>query len=74
MRLDEPRQVSVTRHRAADLTAATHHDELTPQERCVVHLDAEHRGVGTASCGPDTLPQYLVGPGVHRWSWRLTAE
>lgn len=74
VRLDEPRQVSVTRHRAADLTAATHHDELTPQERCVVHLDAEHRGVGTASCGPDTLPQYLVGPGVHRWSWRLTAE
>ncbi len=28
-------------------------------------------GLGTASCGPDTSPQYLVAPGVHRWSWTL---
>ena len=69
--LDEPRQVSVTAHRAADLAAAAHHDELVPQERCVVHIDAAHRGLGTASCGPDTLPEYLVGPGTYRWSWVL---
>jgi beta-galactosidase len=37
----------------------------------VVHLDAAHRGLGTASCGPDTLPEYLVGPGIYRWSWTL---
>jgi beta-galactosidase len=69
--LDEPRQVSITRHRAADLAAATHHDELTPLSRCVVHIDAAHRGLGTASCGPDTLPAYRVGPGTYRWSWVL---
>ncbi|WP_062644198.1 glycoside hydrolase family 2 TIM barrel-domain containing protein [Streptomyces maremycinicus] len=69
--LDEPRQVSVTRYRAEDLTAVTHHDELVPREGCVVHLDAAHRGLGTASCGPDTFPSYLVAPGVHRWSWTL---
>ncbi|MFD9316484.1 glycoside hydrolase family 2 TIM barrel-domain containing protein [Streptomyces sp. NPDC060053] len=69
--LDEPRQVSVTRHRAEDLTAVTHHDELVPRAGCVVHLDAAHRGLGTASCGPDTFPSYLVAPGVHRWSWTL---
>lgn len=69
--LDEPRQVSVTRHRAADLTAASHHDELVPRSGCVVHLDAAHRGLGTASCGPDTSPSYLIPPGVHRWSWTL---
>ncbi|MDV9168701.1 glycoside hydrolase family 2 TIM barrel-domain containing protein [Streptomyces sp. W16] len=69
--LDEPRQVSVTRHRAEDLTAVRHHDELVPRASCVVHLDAAHRGLGTASCGPDTTPQYLVAPGVHRWSWTL---
>ncbi|HTJ71508.1 MAG TPA: glycoside hydrolase family 2 TIM barrel-domain containing protein [Actinospica sp.] len=69
--LDEPRQVSVTRYRAADLAAATHHDELVPLDRCVVHIDAAHRGLGTASCGPDTLPQYRVPSGVHRWSWVL---
>ncbi|MFE6822297.1 glycoside hydrolase family 2 TIM barrel-domain containing protein [Streptomyces sp. NPDC057690] len=69
--LDEPRQVSVTRYRAEDLTAVTHHDELVPRAGCVVHLDAAHRGLGTASCGPDTFPSYLVAPGVHRWSWTL---
>ncbi|MFE1883126.1 glycoside hydrolase family 2 TIM barrel-domain containing protein [Streptomyces diastatochromogenes] len=71
--LDEPRQVSVTRYRAEDLTAAAHHDELVPRPGCVVHLDAAHRGLGTASCGPDTSPSYLVPAGIHRWSWTLRA-
>ncbi|MCL8013668.1 glycoside hydrolase family 2 TIM barrel-domain containing protein [Streptomyces sp. AS02] len=69
--LDEPRQVSVTRYRAEDLASAAHHDELVPRPGCVVHVDAAHRGLGTASCGPDTAPSYLVAPGVHRWSWTL---
>ncbi|MES5818192.1 glycoside hydrolase family 2 TIM barrel-domain containing protein [Streptomyces sp. RG80] len=69
--LDEPRQVSVTHYRSEDLTAVTHHDQLTPRAGCVVHLDAAHRGLGTASCGPDTFPSHLVTPGVHRWSWTL---
>ncbi|MER6122449.1 glycoside hydrolase family 2 TIM barrel-domain containing protein [Streptomyces sp. NPDC001795] len=69
--LDQPRQVSVTRHRAEDLTAASHHDELVPRSGCVVHIDAAHRGLGTASCGPDTSPSYRIAPGVHRWSWTL---
>ncbi|TPQ23238.1 glycoside hydrolase family 2 TIM barrel-domain containing protein [Streptomyces sporangiiformans] len=69
--LGAPSQVSVTRYRAEDLAAATHHDELVPRPGCVVHLDAAHRGLGTASCGPDTSPQYLVAPGTHRWSWTL---
>ncbi|SNX65183.1 beta-galactosidase [Streptomyces sp. TLI_55] len=71
--LDEPRQVSVTRYRAADLSAVAHHDQLVPRPGCVVHIDAAHRGLGTASCGPDTFPSYLVAPGVHRWSWTLRA-
>jgi beta-galactosidase len=71
--LDGPRQVSATHFRAADLAAATHDVELTPRPETVVHLDAAHRGLGTASCGPDTLPEYLVGPGTYRWSWTLKA-
>ena len=50
---------------------ATHIGELRPQATTIVHLDAAHRGLGTASCGPDTLPRYLVGPGTYRWGWRL---
>ncbi|MFJ5260302.1 glycoside hydrolase family 2 TIM barrel-domain containing protein [Streptomyces sp. NPDC088387] len=69
--LDRPLQVGVTRYRAADLAAAAHHDELTPRDGCVVHLDAAHRGLGTASCGPDTSPEYLVPTGTHRWAWTL---
>ena len=71
VRLDSPRQVSATRHRAADLDAATHHEDLVPRPGVVVHLDAAHRGLGTASCGPDTLAPYLVGPGIYRWAWTL---
>ena len=69
--LDRPRQVSVLHHRAADLAAASHHGDLEPRQEAVVHLDAVHRGIGTASCGPDTLPAYIVPTGEHRWSWTL---
>ncbi len=72
LELDRPRQVSATHFHAADLATATHDVELTPRAETVVHLDAAHRGLGTASCGPDTLPEYLVGPGTYAWSWALT--
>jgi beta-galactosidase len=71
--LDEPRQVNLTHFTDADLAVAEHHDELAARPCVTVHLDAAHRGVGTASCGPDTLPAYRVGPGTHRWSWTLSA-
>ena len=69
--LGAPSQVSVSRYRAEDLAAAAHHDELVPRPGCVVHLDAAHRGLGTASCGPDTSARYLIPPGIHRWMWTL---
>ncbi|MFJ8941809.1 hypothetical protein ACIRG4_00685 [Streptomyces sp. NPDC102395] len=34
---------------------------------------AAHRGLGTASCGPDAFPSRLVAPGVRRWNWTLRA-
>ena len=45
---------------AADLDAATHDVELRPRAETIVHIDAAHRGVGTASCGPDTLAPYVM--------------
>ena len=68
---DRPRQVSATHFRAADLAAAGHDVELRPRPETIVHLDAAHRGLGTASCGPDTIAEYLVGPGTYEWSWTL---
>ncbi len=69
--LDQPRQASVTHVRAADLAAATHDVDVVPCQETVIVLDAAHRGLGTASCGPDTLPAYRLGPGTYRWGWTL---
>ena len=69
--MGRPMQVSAGRYRAADLDAAEHMEELTPRAGTVVHLDAAHRGVGTASCGPDTLEPYLVRGGTYRWEWLI---
>ena len=71
LRFDRPRQVSVLHQSAADLDAALHVTELRPRPETFVTVDAAHRGVGTASCGPDTLPPYLVPTGIHRWAWIL---
>jgi beta-galactosidase len=68
---DRPLQVSATHYRAADLAAAKHDVELTPRPETIVHFDVAHRGLGTASCGPDTLPEYRVGPGTYTWSWLI---
>ncbi|MEM0913291.1 MAG: glycoside hydrolase family 2 TIM barrel-domain containing protein [Planctomycetota bacterium] len=63
---------SASRYTPADLTAAYHTHELTPRDETILCLDHAHRGLGTASCGPDTLPTYKVPPGTYRWSYRLT--
>jgi beta-galactosidase len=72
--LAQPAQVSATHLRATDLDAATHEVELRPRDETIVHLDAAHRGVGTASCGPDTLAAYVLRPGTWRWAWTLSME
>jgi len=69
--LDKPRQVSITPYRASELADKTHDGDLKPSGNAVVHIDAAHRGVGTASCGPDTLPQYIVGSGTYTFEWTV---
>jgi beta-galactosidase len=71
--LDSPLQVSVNPFTAAQLADATHHVELIPSGDTVVHIDAAHRGLGTASCGPDTLPKYLVPGGTYSFTWTVRA-
>ena len=72
IQLGKPLQVSVTPNRAVDLADATHDVEVIACGNTVVHLDAEHRGIGTASCGPDTLQKYIIKPGTHTWEWVVT--
>jgi beta-galactosidase len=70
--LDKPGQTSITPYRASDLTTATHDVELGRSNVTVVAFDVVHRGIGTASCGPDTLPRYLIKPGKHTLAYTLT--
>ena len=64
-------QFSASHFTADDLYRAADVTDLRPRAETVVHLDAAQRGLGTGSCGPDTLARYRVGAGRHRWSWRL---
>ena len=73
VQMSKPAQVSVTPNRDADLADATHDVEVKPCGNTVVHIDAAHRGVGTASCGPDTLDKYIIKPGVYTWEWTVTS-
>jgi beta-galactosidase len=66
-----PFHFSASHFTASDLTAATHDVELQPRREVFVHVDVAHRGLGTLSCGPDTLPEYRIGPGRYRFTWTL---
>jgi beta-galactosidase len=57
-----------------DLTAARHTNELEPRDEVILNLDRFQRGLGTAACGPDTLPAYRTKPGTHRLAFRLRAQ
>jgi beta-galactosidase len=59
---------SATHHTSDDLSSASDWTDLRRRDELVVHLDVAKRGVGTASCGPDTRPEYRVTSG--RWAWR----
>ncbi|MBC7238793.1 MAG: beta-galactosidase subunit alpha, partial [Chloroflexi bacterium] len=53
------------------LTAARHWHELERSEEITLNLDAAQSGLGTASCGPATLPQYLLPAAERTFSVRL---
>ena len=71
---DQPLQLSVTENRTSDLAKATHDVEIKPSGKTIVNFDIAHRGVGTASCGPDTLEKYLIKPGTYEWSWTFLTD
>ena len=56
---------------AHDLYAAHHTYDLAPRPEIVLSLDIHQRGLGTASCGPDTLEKYRIGAGKYRFAYTL---
>ncbi len=67
-------QASVSNYLDQDLTDAFRTSELKPTEYCWVYLDAAQRGLGGASCGPDTLNQYQVSPGTYKLEYQVKSN
>jgi beta-galactosidase/evolved beta-galactosidase subunit alpha len=51
---------SALRFTTADLEAARHTCDLVARDFITLHLDHQHHGLGSASCGPDVLPPYRL--------------
>jgi beta-galactosidase len=68
---EAPIQASASHYPQEMLTKAYHTYDVSPQDTTYVCLDAGQRGLGGASCGPDTLPQYLLTAGDYRIAYRL---
>jgi len=64
-------EVSAHHFTAEDLTEAKYTYELKRREDITLNLDYRQSGLGGGSCGPDTLPKYLVKLGHIRFSVRL---
>ena len=56
-------EASASHYTSHDLYRAFHTHELTRREEIILNLDDRQCGLGGASCGPGTLPQYLIQPG-----------
>jgi beta-galactosidase len=76
MELDEAYQdgmlrVKVRNYGDEDVTKATHTYELKRREGVTLNLDYKQTGLGGGSCGPPTLPHYIVLPEPIEYTLRL---
>jgi beta-galactosidase len=51
---------TASRYTAKDLYEARHTSDLRPRNEVILTLDHAQRGLGTASCGPDTHPRHRL--------------
>ncbi len=64
-------EFNATHFTAEDLYAAKHTTDLKARAETILYLDAAHRGLGTASCGPDVLERHRIPAGKHAWAFTL---
>lgn len=67
-----PFSFSVHPYSPEELWEKKHADKLIRSEDDYLSLDAQVRGVGTATCGPDTLEKYRIPGGVYQLRLRLS--
>nr|WP_289038972.1 hypothetical protein [uncultured Allobacillus sp.] len=66
-------QASNTHHRytVKDLDEAQHTYDLSERDDIYLHLVYGHNGIGSASCGPDVLPEYELRTEPFHFSVKL---
>jgi len=64
-------EVGVHHYAPEDFTAAKHTFDLQKRDETVLHLDWRHNGIGTNSCGPGPMPEYILPAGECTFSLRL---
>ena len=62
-------ETGVSHFTADDLFRAYHTNELLPRKEAFWTLDIKQCGLGGNSCGPMTLPQYLIEPKRYEFSF-----
>jgi beta-galactosidase/beta-glucuronidase len=64
-------EVSAHHHTAEDFTKATHTYDLVRRNETILNLDHRQAPLGSNSCGPGPLPEYLIKPEEVTFSMRL---
>jgi beta-galactosidase len=70
--MPEALHISAVRHSPAQLFAAATATDLPASDHVIVCIDVAHRGLGTASCGPDVLTRYRIGAGRFEFAYSIT--
>ena len=64
---------SALRYTDENLAKAQHTWELKKDPFITLHLDGKYRGVGNASCGPDTMNKYKIVEDSYNYKLRISA-
>ncbi|MBN1935594.1 MAG: DUF4981 domain-containing protein, partial [Anaerolineae bacterium] len=64
-------EVSALHYTADDLYKAFHTNELVRRPETILNIDYRQCGLGGASCGPMTRPEYLLQPGSYTFTVHL---
>ena len=70
--IGSPLHMSALLHTPEDLYAAPEQGLVPRRDRLTVHIDVAHRGLGTASCGPDTLPAHRIAAGRYEFAYVIS--
>ena len=62
---------SAHHYTADDLFLAKRALDLVRRDEIILHLDMRQRGLGSASCGPEPLPEHEIKPDAFSFSIRL---